>query len=324
MPVLGHAVTGWATAQAVRPREAPPGHGGATAYWTAALVALAYGPDVAAQAGLAAGWADAVNACHSLVCALASGPVVGAALALLLGVRRSQAVAVALASIVLHDLLDLLQSPGREPLWPLGRWTPGEQLTVIPASGAREALLSCGVLAIWLAARRLTRPRTPGPEPLHRLANVVLVAVFVACAGGTQVLRGVRERQLEDARRLVREGRYAQALAAATSADRWPSTAHPGRVDHVRAEALEESGELEGAIAGYSRAAAADPTNFWAAADLTAACAASPRKDRRLDASALRARLRRDFPSHPALNSALVRIDERLARAAAAAGGHQP
>jgi membrane-bound metal-dependent hydrolase YbcI (DUF457 family) len=314
MPVIGHAFVGWATALEVPPRPGPGGPAArSAALWVPALVALAYGPDVVAQGGVALGWADAPRAAHSLAFALLAALLAGWALGLVLGVRQTQAAMVCLASFVVHDLLDLLQTPEREPLWPLSRWHLGDRAALIPVSGIREALLFAGAFTLYLAARRLARPpglRSPRPE---RLTSAVLVLAIVGAAATTHVLRVVRERQLEQARRLVREGRYAEALGAAAGADRWPSTAHPGRVDHVRAEAFEELGLLEEAIAGYSRAVEADPANFWAVADLAAACARSPRAERLAAASSLRARLLRDFPSHPALAAAVARIDRRLA-----------
>ena len=171
-----------------------------------------------------------------------------------------------------------------------------------------------GSFALFLAATHLGRPsghRSAGP---HRLMTVALVAVVMAAAGTTHYFRQERERQLGQARLLVEEGRSVEALVAAAGADRWPSTAHPGRVDHVRAEALEELGDLEAAIAAYSRAVDADPANFWALADLAAACARSRREERAAVASSLRAQLLRDFSGHPALASAVARIDRRLAR----------
>lgn len=313
MPVLGHAFVGWTTALAVRPRlAASRNEPRAGAYWIPTLCALAYGPDIVAQCAHAFGWAEATRVTHSLVLAVFATPAIGLAIAALLHVDRFQAVAVTLGSVVAHDLLDLLQTPEREPLWPLCRWNLGESAAVIPASGAKEALLFGGCFVLYLTMRRLTgRPDRQEILPRHRFA-LVLATALVASAGVTHYLRESRERQLLDARRLVGKGRFSDAIAAASNADRWPSTAHPGRVDHVRAEALEELGDLDSAIAGYTRAVAADPANFWAVADLAAACAASPRPERRADASSLRSRLLRDFSSHAALGRALARIDRRL------------
>jgi membrane-bound metal-dependent hydrolase YbcI (DUF457 family) len=282
-------------------------------FWVPALVALAYAPDVLAQAGTALGAAEATTATHSLALAVLLAPLAAWALGHALRISRTLAVAVTLASLALHDLLDLLQTPQRQPFWPFSRWHLGDGAAVLPASGVREALLFAGAFAICLVVRLLTRTpgrRTPARQ---RLLSASLVAIVVASAGVTHYLRLVRERQLEQARSLVTEGRFAEALTAAEGADRWPSTAHPGRVDQVRAEALEELGELEAAIASYSRAVDADPAYFWAVADLAAACARSRRGEWLARAYSLRARLLRDFPRHPALQSALARVDERLA-----------
>jgi hypothetical protein len=317
MPVLGHVFVGWGTALAVSPRPARGAPADRTgALWVPLLVLLAYGPDIAAQAGLALGWAAAPRAAHSFSFALLVAPVAGLALGSILGVRRLQAAAVTLGSFVLHDVLDILQTPERQPLWPFSHWRLGEGAGLIPASAGREALLFAGAFALFVALTRIARPPAIDARRLHlhRPVTVGLVAVAVAAAATTHYLRGVRERQLGQARVLVEEGRFTEALGAAAGADRWPSTAHPGRVDHVRAEALEGLGNLEAAIAGYDRTVQADPSNFWALADLAAACARSPRDDRLALASSLRAQLLRDFSTHPALASAVARIDRRLAR----------
>jgi len=318
MPVLGHAFVGWGTALVVSPgvRGGPAPSARASVYWIPAVILLAYAPDVAAQLGLALGWTQAPRAAHSVAFALVLAPLAGFGLAVLLAIRNRLAIAVSLGSILLHDLLDLLQTPDRQPLWPFSGWHLGEGTGLIPTSGLLESLVFAGAFGLFLAGRHLVRPggRTEAQPRPRSPVTVALVALIVAAAAMTHSLRAVRHGQLDRARFLARESRYSEALAAAADADRWPSTAHPGRVDHVRAEAFEGLGRLDEAIAGYRRAVEADPTSFWALADLAAACASSSQDDVRALAAPLRTRLAREFAAHPALPGALGRIDRRLAR----------
>lgn len=319
MPVLGHAFVGWATALSVTPHASagttPTVR--ASVWWIPTVLALAYAPDVVAQIGLALAWADAPRAAHSVVLALILAPLAGLGLGALLGVKRWLAVAVTVGSVVAHDLLDLFQSTGRQPFWPLSRWHASGTFVFLPASGAGESLLFAGLFALFLAARKIgpqaSEDDTRRPIPHPRLTAAFVSGVCLA-AGMTHYLREARERQLARARHLVSEGRFVDALDAASIADRWPSTVHPGRVDHVRAEALEGLGDLEAAIADYRRAAEADPTNFWALADWGAACATSADAANQSLAESLRARLSRDFSGHPRLPWALSRIDRGLLR----------
>ena len=158
------------------------------------------------------------------------------------------------------------------------------------------------------AFRLPSREGTRRPNP-HRRATAAFVAGVCAIAGATHYFREVREHQLVHARHLVWEGRFEEALETASTADRWPSTARPGRVDLVRARALEGLGDLDAAIASYRRAVEADPTNFRALAGLAAACAKSADSARWSLAVSLRSRLSHEFGGHPGLAGALRRID---------------
>ena len=109
---------------------------------------------------------------------------------------------------------------------------------------------------------------------------------------GTRTLRSQRERAARDAARLNAQGRYADALRVADTADRWPWPVRPGRLDIIRGEAHEALGEPAIAERYFLQAYEEDPTNFWAVADLAEFHAASkaPVADRRRLAAALRRR----------------------------------
>jgi hypothetical protein len=280
------------------------------------VVLLAYTPDAAAQVGLAFGWTDAPPAAHSLAFAVLVAPLAATALALALGINRRLALVVSFSMIAVHDLLDMLQTPERQPFWPVSSWSLGSHApSLIPRSFAPETLMFALAFAVFVTASRRWRARLVGRrEHGHPVLTGLLVAPVVLAAVTIHSLRGLRERQLETARDLVVQGRFAEALVEAERAGSWPHIARPGRTDLVRAEALEGIGDWSGAIAGYRRAAEADPSSFWLVSALTAACARSPRAEDGADALRLRERLSREFDGHPRLATTLARIDRSLAR----------
>jgi membrane-bound metal-dependent hydrolase YbcI (DUF457 family) len=113
VPLIGHALVGWATALESEPSGHRP-----RALWAPAVIATAYLPDVVGQVGLLAGWAEAQRAGHSLLFALAASPVAATALAAVGRMTYLRAWLVSLGTVLLHDLLDVLQSTDRQPWWP--------------------------------------------------------------------------------------------------------------------------------------------------------------------------------------------------------------
>jgi hypothetical protein len=121
MPVLGHAVAGLATTlfapAIVDVRVRRPQQNALADYWSVALVAVAYLPDIAAHAVHLAGVSSASRLTHSLAFALLTVPIVGWRLSRLWGASVQSAIRIALFTILLHIVLDVLQSTDRAILW---------------------------------------------------------------------------------------------------------------------------------------------------------------------------------------------------------------
>src|SRR5437868_1994258 len=155
MPVIGHVFVGLATAARFEPATAsarrairPLG----AALWTALIVVLAYLPDLVTQAGLALGWPHASLAGHSILFGALAGLVVGLLWVRSFGGDPLTVVAIAVGSILVHDLLDLLQATDRAPLWPLSRRMFTVGWLVLPNRSAYELLLfglPCTAYFVW-------------------------------------------------------------------------------------------------------------------------------------------------------------------------------
>lgn len=324
MPLLGHAFVGLATGMAVPPfsqgRPAiAPRQQVAAALWIPIAVVLAYLPDLATQAGLVLGLPGARAAGHSALFALAVAPIIAALGAALGGLPPVRLLGVALGSVLLHDVLDVAQSTAWLPWWPLSRAAVNLGVTLIPANPRREAIAFAALFALFAAGHVALRRRPP-PEARTasgpRWAGRVLVVGLIAAAAITHHLRDSREQRLGEARALIAQRRHPEALAALDDAERWPSTAKPGRIDHLRGEAWFGLGNRARAEDHYRRSLEADPDFFWLVADLAMFHASGDLSsaERRARAAPYLERLRRDFARHPALSTMLARIDRRLAR----------
>src|SRR5438552_6542366 len=110
MPVLGHAFVGAATAMSIKPsRPSPLG----AALWLPIMIALAYLPDIASQAGALLGLAEPRVATHSVLFAMAACVVLAFPISILTRVSAWRVGLIALLSILLHDFCDLLQNTDR-------------------------------------------------------------------------------------------------------------------------------------------------------------------------------------------------------------------
>lgn len=278
--------------------------------WVFALVALAYVPDVGSQLGLLAGQPAARIAAHSVWFGALAAAVLAYPVSRFLRVRLRLASAVALASIAVHDFMDLLQSSDRSPFWPVATravdWSGW-----IPSSLRGELLLfgPMAAVAVWLLSRQLRWRR-------HSRAWTWLVAVaaIVGAAGTMSVLRAARERQLVRARALAESGQYSAALDVCRLASRWPSIGRPGRVDYVRAVAWTGLGDRARAEQFYRLSYAEDPTYIWTVADLAylAASGTGPDVVRRQRAEPWLMLLRTEFSAHPAADRLAAKAERYL------------
>jgi len=286
--------------------------------WMPAAIGLAYVPDVAERI-LSPAVGDATLVTHSLLFALAVSLPAAAVLTALFGIPFRRAFAISAFSIGLHDVLDLLQADDRAPLWPL--WGRIVDLSVLPSSARAEVVIFGGALAAfllggWLAVRanaeRIASASLREGPPLLRWASTAVLALLFVVPFGVYKLRAQRDDQLEDARRLVDRGSYAEALGLLEGAGRWPSAVRSERLDHLRAEAYLGLGDRERAEAHYLRAYATDPRYFWLVADLAAFYASGdqPKAVRREQARPYLDVLQQEFGG----KKELPRVQERIRR----------
>jgi membrane-bound metal-dependent hydrolase YbcI (DUF457 family) len=314
VPLIGHALAGWATAL----ESEPPGDR-ARALWAPVVILTAYLPDAVGQLGLMAGWADAQRGGHSLLFALAASPLVAMAVSAVSRVSYRRAWLVSLGTLLLHDLMDVLQSTDRQPWWPFSSRPLVLDRPLIPESAVGEAMLFGGLFLAYLVLRRLWRRGTPAPPGSRPLAAHAVTLSVVVLAVATHGLRERRERQFEEARRQIERGEVRSGLDLLDRAEAWPSTARPGRADYLKGVASARVGDRAAAEASYLRSLRLDPGYFWAVADLAVLYAGGPEPEdaRRLRVAPLLARLREEHRDHPDR----ARMEHRIERALAGPGG---
>jgi len=141
-----------------------------------------------------------------------------------------------------------------------------------------------------------------------------LVAIILILALSTHILRGQREKDMETAKMMVRNGRNLEALQLVDRSDRWPSTTRPGRSDYLRGEIHLSLGDRALAERYYLRSYRTDPDWFWVVADLAYFYASSdrPESERRRLARPYTDRLGTDFGMSPEVLRALSRVERKL------------
>jgi len=323
LPVLGHALAGGAVAVYTRPTYPPR----AVAWWPPLLVVLSYVPDVASQAAMIGGAShDVRHVTHSVTFVAAFSLMTAWPIARLLGLTSRNALSITLFVTLLHVLMDMLQGTIRRPFWPVSGWAAPEWLEIIPRDPIGEALLFLVLFALVAGAAYVRRiadvargrderePLEPRSPRGHRLAARIAVLFTLLSAGATHQLRRERGEQFERVQALMNQRRYAEALAAADDADRWPYPARPGRLDYVRAEALAALGRREEAETYYLRSIDADRDYFWSVADLAVNYASwdKPVEWRRARLAPWIARLKTRFADHERLDHVLAKIERKL------------
>jgi membrane-bound metal-dependent hydrolase YbcI (DUF457 family) len=325
LPVLGHAIAGWATAEYLPPL---PRDGFSRrpcvrtdVFWIPLVVALAYLPDIVSQIAVLTGIENGRLLGHSVPLAMIGAPALAILLSRATGILYRRALLVSVLSVMLHDLLDLLQATDRAPWWPVSSHRTG--WGIIPDNPLQEALLFGAVFAVY-KVWRLKRPdRRAGvassrgtTESRRRLVvgSRALTATIIVAALVTHSLRARREGQLERAAEQLERHDYAGALRLLERARRWPSTAQPGQIDHLMAEAYSGLGDRRRAEHHYLNAFRDDPTRFWTVADLAVFYASSdrPLSERCREVEPYRRRLQEDFAGHERQPVVLARLFFKL------------
>jgi hypothetical protein len=310
VPVVGHALAGLAVAawsdgsqRVVGPES--------FSQRVLIFIGLSYIPDIATQLAVIAGFRSASIISHSLIFAVGASVVLAPVIARATALSGRQAAVLVVFMALLHDGMDILQSPGRMPLWPIpfvvdiGEW--------IPATLQGEVLVSLPCVLVALTYQWWKRGfRVPAR---YDWVSVIAIVSIVASASIASEMRDERERDLIRGRALAESGQYQAALEACAMADRWPSTAAPGRIDYVRAMSWWGLGRIDLAEELYLRSYDADPGYIWAVADLVAMYASSraPHEERSRKAERWLAILRERFRGHPALPGLTARVERNLA-----------
>jgi hypothetical protein len=327
MPVIGHVFVGLATGilteRANRSDVPCRGRGIVPAFWLSAMVALAYFPDIAAEAIGLAGWHNARVLTHSVWFAVGAALGIAPLLAWMALISIRQAFVLSSVCILIHDVLDMFQSTDRLPWWPLVQEPARLGVGLISDDPGWELLGFCAAFVLFLlwrwAARSPTRRIVPPDQRGGAGGWAVwmgrgVIAVVIGAALTTHIMRDQRERQLQEARYRVEGGDYRGGLRLVEQADRWPSTAKPGRADYLRAVAFAGLGVGVQAESYYLRAFEADPTYFWVVVDLAVfyASADRPLGERRRMAAPYVDRLRTQFANRAELPRILGRIEREL------------
>lgn len=320
MPVVGHAFVGLATAMCVEPA---PRERIRTPFWSPFIVAVAYLPDIVNQIAMLLGTRDHSVITHSVLFALVVSPVIAACAAWLAAVALRRALVVTLVTILLHDVLDLLQCTSRQPWWPLPSGGFRFNVEIIPTDPRSEVLLfgtAFAVFAVGFAIlRRLRRAGADADAlraPRGTWAGRTATLAILACACLTHQLRAARENEYRQVQVLLGRREYQAVLDTVDRAERWPSTARPGRLDYVRAEAYLGLGDRDKAERCYRRSYRSDPRYFWVVADLAVFYATSgePAEQRRRQAAPYMTELNARFPTHRHLDRVIRKIERRLRR----------
>ena len=228
-------------------------------------------PDIFCELFHFFGWRSGRLFSHSIVFALSASLGLFYPMSRLGPFSFRRAFAIPLVSILIHDLLDLLQHTDRMPLWPAIKDPVTTNLIILPSEPHLEVLLF-GSAFLLLSSLYLIRTRDSKPpiastrKPLKGrlplwISRGLIIAITVS-AGLTHYLRNLRDEDLRQARSFLQGHDYEAVIKKATAAERWPSTAKPGRTDYLRAVAYENLGNRKAAEQYYLRSYAADSDYF--------------------------------------------------------------
>ena len=326
MPLLGHAFTGMATALIVAPHSshnhAKSLSAASAPFLTTSLVILSYLPDIVSQCCLFFDWYDGRKLGHSLLFALLISPAAGFILNHQTSFTKKQCFLLAFATILLHDLLDILQSTDRQPLWPFDSSLVGNGITIIPHDPTKEALLFgliyCLVLAWYLYRRRgkkLGHNNDQIPAFQQKWSERILIGSIILIALTTYHLRIQRVRLFHQAVPFLHQQRYSELLNMLDKVDKWPRIAKPGRIDYFRGVAYWKQHRIKIAEKYLLQSYARDHNFFWCVADLALIYASSdqPQLQRASLAAPYIHQLQTQFSRHRDYSNYMKKINKHLA-----------
>ena len=272
MPVIGHALVGLATAIQCEPRSRRDGRPlspAAVALWIPAVVAVSYVPDVITQAGAIIGLERAGLIGHSLLVGIVAGAVAAGLAARASGLSLPWLMCVSIGTILGHDVLDILQATDRAP-WPWSTQTPHVGIQLLPQRLLQRACCSCccsrrsryggsvgTILGALAGGRRQASTASPALPALPLgLAWSRVARSWPSCwrQWPLHAIRGRRERRANLAGQLLRQGRYAEALARRRRRGPLAARGKPGRIDLIRGEPTRRSVNRRSRSAFFLRA----------------------------------------------------------------------
>lgn len=316
MPVVGHAFVGVATALTVpqRPKAAEPrrGPGG----WLAALVALAYLPDIVGHGSTFLGFSDWRPASHSVLMALLATAALAPVLAWAFEIGHGRAAAIVFGSVMGHDVLDFLQGSDRVLGWPFLDQRVRLRFNVIPEGAIGEAFFFSVAFVAFLAAR-VSAGKTSSLGGWRRGSwrGGLVAGVILLAAVASHVSTTLREREVDTVEHLLRSHDYAEALRHLDRLRYWPTPRRSSEVERLTVRALLGKGDRAAAEERLLAAARAAPDDYRLVADLALFYASSdaPEDERRRRVAPYQARLEQEFAQRRDVRRVLAQVEERLA-----------
>lgn len=320
MPVVGHIFTGIATGllQEARPPHTPST---ATGFMVPLAVTLSCLPDIISQVLLAVGYRDGHHLGHTVWLAIFLASTSGVVLHKF-GFPTRTATAIPAVALTSHIVFDALQSDTLLPWWPFSM-RPVFPDPLLPTGWQGEAIVLAISLFGWLAfticrpaqAREAMTATFLPADRQRRILSTAFVMGVVVTALTTFILRERCEQDLESARRMIEAGSISEGFSLLASADRWPTTAKPGRINYFRGVGHLKHGEREMAEFFFLKAFRDDPRYLWVVIDLAILYAEDRQRSleaRRTIAAPFLLSLALDFPGHREAKQALDKAEKLL------------
>ncbi len=286
MPLLGHAFTGMATSLLVSSTTVNHKNQATrfSPFLPVTLVTLAYLPDIGSQLFLFLDWHHGRNFGHSLLFSVLAAIPAGFILRRQTPFTLRNSLVLAFTSIVLHDILDILQSTDRQPFWPFYTTIIGDTFTCIPTDPIKEAILFAAFYCIVLSYSLFRRKRAPS-YPENRKSKLwkqlwtsrLLIAIIIVSAVASHHLRSQRLQEFKKILPYLKQQKYSELLQVLDKVDKWPRIAKAGRIDYYRGVAYMKQQKTELAEKYLLRSYSQDQNFFWCIADLALVYASSDR-----------------------------------------------